>query len=178
MRFHSLGVLLDCPQVSVEGEVAYHAPWIGRADIMALLLDRRGEELRFSKDALNAATRNSEMLRLLLDRRGCDVEITNDLLNYAVEGSLLLLQQRLSNGTATQANNRLLILAANGFLRACTVILRTNKPDVDTRGTLGDTAFFRAAANGHLEFTTILLKYVANPHLQKHNWEEPDLNCY
>ena len=174
MRFHSLRVmrvLLNCPQISVGGEVLYTAARTG-ADIIALLLDLRGEQLTFSSDVLSAAARNEKVLRLLIDRRASDIIFAEELACVAGQvyfNSWLLIVSKLPGGSS----NMLLEAATNGCLRICNMMLRTNRFNVDGRGGLRETALHRAAANGQLEVATTLLNYGANPHLRSTTGETP-----
>ena len=54
---------------------------------MALLLDRRGDQIRITKDVVKAAASNGgngkEVMALLLDRRGDQIQITGDVVRAA-----------------------------------------------------------------------------------------------
>ncbi|WQF77080.1 Putative NACHT nucleoside triphosphatase, P-loop containing nucleoside triphosphate hydrolase [Colletotrichum destructivum] len=57
--------------------------------IMALLLDKRGDEIRITEDVVEAAAENKEsgkeIMALLLDKRGDEIRITEDVVEAAAE---------------------------------------------------------------------------------------------
>ena len=56
-------------------------------EVMALLLDRRGDQIQITEDVVEAAARNrgdgEEVMALLLDRRGDQIQITEDVVKAA-----------------------------------------------------------------------------------------------
>jgi hypothetical protein len=54
---------------------------------MALLLDRRGDQIQVTEDVVKAAASNErngkEVMALLLDRRGDQIQITEDVVKAA-----------------------------------------------------------------------------------------------
>ena len=52
--------------------------------VMALLLDRRGDQIQITEDVVKAAAENrEEVMALLLDRRGDQIQITEDVVKAA-----------------------------------------------------------------------------------------------
>jgi hypothetical protein len=90
-NFRMIKLLLERPEVSVAGEVAYNAAR-GSTSVMKLLLDLRRDQINISSDILNAAVRNIEMLKLVLDTFGDKVELTTKVLVFAQR-----IIQRVSN---------------------------------------------------------------------------------
>ena len=68
---------------------------------MALLLDRRGDQIQITEDVVKAAASNGwngkEVMALLLDRRGDQIQITEDVVKAAASNGW---KWERSDGTA------------------------------------------------------------------------------
>ena len=57
---------------------------------MALLLDRRGDEITITEDVMKAAAGNDKkVMRLLLDRRGDEITITEEVVKAAARNKIM-----------------------------------------------------------------------------------------
>ncbi|KAN0077667.1 hypothetical protein V8E54_005971 [Elaphomyces granulatus] len=86
-------------------------------EMMALLLDRQGDQIQITEDVVKAAARNEgngkEVMALLLDRRGDQIQITEDVVKAAAsnkEVTALLLDRR---GDQIQITEDIVMAAAS-----------------------------------------------------------------
>jgi hypothetical protein len=60
--------------------------------VLALLLDRRGDQIRVTEDIVKAAASNwrngKDAMALLLDRRGDQIRVTEDIVKAAARNSI------------------------------------------------------------------------------------------
>ncbi|KAF6806913.1 ankyrin domain protein [Colletotrichum plurivorum] len=100
-------------KVSTRVAIAAAGNWRNGKEVMALLLDRRGDQITITEEVVKAAAGNQqngkEVMELLLDRRGDQITITEEVVKAAVwngkngkEVMTLLLDRRGDQITVTE----------------------------------------------------------------------------